>query len=501
MNIKNNFTFWNKFTHYLLIGLSALVLFAGVQSGMVGDFTQRGPDQVLAEEDDCLNPENYGCPEPGFPGDKVPSPVQPTPPPSQPAPAPAPGPVAPAPAPVQQCTGTPREYNECISCNTSRRVSQDACGAYSIIVDSQNDPACASWCPAPAPAPVPPPAPPAPPPAPVAVSGPGNPSISGSPFCEGSSPGITWNWSIPSNAEWFDVNLPSTSFSNYPASSSVRSYTAGNLVSGQTHNANIIVRNSAGANSATSSVTALSCGASQTPPSWGGSQCPAPGQAGTQQICNGQWAYDNCTPIEYDNGSVSKYRCVYSQNDNCVGTVSCVAAVSQCSARFLRQDTECVGRNLCTFNIHQRSDCSIDRRGPSNCFRSSLCERDGRGSRGPEGPPGPPGPAGAPGAAGGTPGAPGVAGTAGAATTVNVQREVVVREVFAGGNVGVAATTTGGQVLAVKELPKTGLPALAWAALAFIPTGFSIRRLGRIKKENESDPDYLWEDRQFKAGV
>ena len=56
------------------------------------------------------------------------------------------------------------------------------------------------------------------------------------------------------------------------------------------------------------------------------------------------------------------------------------------------------------------------------------------------------------------------------------------------------------QVAAAKELPKTGLPALAWVAAAFIPAGFKLKRLGKVKDMAGSDPNYLWEDRQFKAG-
>lgn len=42
-----------------------------------------------------------------------------------------------------------RQYNECTACNTSRRISQDSCGNYTPIVESQYDEGCASWCPIP----------------------------------------------------------------------------------------------------------------------------------------------------------------------------------------------------------------------------------------------------------------------------------------------------------------------------------------------------------------
>lgn len=84
--------------------------------------------------------------------------------------------------------------------------------------------------------------------------------------------------------------------------------------------------------------------------------------------------------------------------------------------------------------------------------------------------------------------------------TVTVQGGVttreVIREVVSSGNVGIGASA--GQVLAVKELPKTGLPALAWAALAFIPAGFRIKRFSKVKQELIDNPSYIWENRQFK---
>jgi hypothetical protein len=47
-----------------------------------------------------------------------------------------------------------------------------------------------------------------------------------------------------------------------------------------------------------------------------------------------------------------------------------------------------------------------------------------------------------------------------------------------------------------KELPKTGLPLLAWAAAAFLPAGLRLRRIGKGVKETFS-PSYIFESRQF----
>lgn len=400
-----NFIFWRKFSHLLLIGLSALLLFAGVQSGMVGDFTQRGPNQVLADEEDYDQ-------------------------------------VGPAAAPVCTPNDQVRVEEDCVgdqwckfnwwigsTCNEGRG------GAYGC----QRIAGRCGYNPAP----------------PVQVTTPVVEQVAPPPC----SQLVTSTTCGQPSYDTCTLHYESDGRARYDCVASKNHLCVGSLY--------------------------CAAAAPQAPAAVSLPACPAKGQSGTQEVCPGTWAYDTCTTTQLADGRI-KYDCRYSQNSNCVGTVFCPAAVSvsQCTPRLLRRDTECVGSSLCTFNIHQRSDCSIDRRGPFSCFQSSRCGRVGdRGSQGPQGPAGAPGPAGA----------------AGVATTVTVQREVV-REVFVGGNVGVAATTVDGQVLAVKELPKTGLPALAWAALAFIPTGFGIKRLGRIKKENESDPDYLWEDRQFKAG-
>ncbi len=50
-----------------------------------------------------------------------------------------------------------------------------------------------------------------------------------------------------------------------------------------------------------------------------------------------------------------------------------------------------------------------------------------------------------------------------------------------------------------KELPKTGLPELAWSALAFVPAGFGLRKFRGVKKTLTDDPNYIWENRQFKS--
>ncbi len=55
------------------------------------------------------------------------------------------------------------------------------------------------------------------------------------------------------------------------------------------------------------------------------------------------------------------------------------------------------------------------------------------------------------------------------------------------------------QIMGVQLLPKTGLPMLAWAAAAFVPLGLKLRRFSRNNLEPvSSNPNYIWEDREFK---
>lgn len=372
------------------------------------------------------------------------------------------------------------------------------------------------------------------------VSAPGNPSISGSPFCEGNSPAITWNWSIPANAETFNVNLPGTSSANYPASSGYRSETKRNLVSGQVHNASIVVSNSAGSNSATASVTAPDCGTSQAPSGGGRSQCPKPGESGTQQLsfCNNQFAYvGNVTVTERDSsGNPTRVHSVWSGNDNCVGDLICTTASTAACTPTTTQESSCVGNQLCTFNNNRVSDCTSSRTGPfscqlivgqcgynpgstctiastaqSVCVNAQLCtvnitrNTDCTISRsGPfncqnstqcgfSNPP----------AVGGSSAPVNTTNNNNNTNTVTVNNPPATTVVQSFGNVGVGQTvyTTYTQgVQYATALPKTGLPLLAWATGAFLPAGIGLRRFKKIKKELDGDGSFLWEERQFKAG-
>ena len=50
----------------------------------------------------------------------------------------------------------------------------------------------------------------------------------------------------------------------------------------------------------------------------------------------------------------------------------------------------------------------------------------------------------------------------------------------------------------VKELPKTGLPLLAWTAAAFLPAGLRLRKFSSLSGKEAETANFLWEERQFK---
>jgi hypothetical protein len=64
-----------------------------------------------------------------------------------------------------------------------------------------------------------------------------------------------------------------------------------------------------------------------------------------------------------------------------------------------------------------------------------------------------------------------------------------------------APTSTGavlGQTI-VKELPRTGLPLLAWATMALVPAGYGLKKFGKNQVEDNSESaTYIWENREFK---
>lgn len=67
------------------------------------------------------------------------------------------------------------------------------------------------------------------------------------------------------------------------------------------------------------------------------------------------------------------------------------------------------------------------------------------------------------------------------------------------GNVGIGITATSSGQTTATELPKTGLPALAWIVLALVPIGLKMIKFSKVKGELEDSSNYAWEKRQFKG--
>ncbi len=53
------------------------------------------------------------------------------------------------------------------------------------------------------------------------------------------------------------------------------------------------------------------------------------------------------------------------------------------------------------------------------------------------------------------------------------------------------------QVPPVEQLPKTGLPLIAWSLVGFLPAGWGLRKLSRFNKDNADSALYTWQKRQF----
>ncbi len=64
--------------------------------------------------------------------------------------------------------------------------------------------------------------------------------------------------------------------------------------------------------------------------------------------------------------------------------------------------------------------------------------------------------------------------------------------------VQIVKTQVAGVQTEVKELPKTGLPLAAWAALAFVPAGLRLKRFAKSGVNTEESANYIWESREFK---
>lgn len=486
MNKENSFIFgknifWKKFSHYLLISLSALVLFAGVQSGMVGNFTQRGPNSASAIGEDCLNPDEPSCNEPGPGGGSEPieEPVPaPAPPPvvPQPAPQPEPIPFQPAPEPPPP-TGGP----SCIPIDQISTIQHCQPGTtllctYNIwrgtdcstgeggpygCVDS---PQCGFIQPQPEPQPAP----------------------RGQQYSACGISGQLWDANVGGH---YTPLQPGDCGSNQylhvypPDANGYITNACENIPPGG-------VKDSDG------------CG-------WHQAAAPAPAAPSCPQTFNEICVRDG----------VRRQRVVDCSGFSTIREVSdssCVVSGGLCTPSTT-QENSCVGTQLCTFEVRRNSDCSITRSGPTNCFNAAQCGFGPSPSVPPTGGPTEPirittsNPTTVTNTSTNTSTS---TNTNSNPTTVTVsvpQGAVAVPATF--GNVGVtrvvtaqvpAVVTTQPTVVGVsgvetKELPKTGLPLLAWAVAAFIPAGFKMRGFSKIKMETSAKPHFLYEERQFKA--
>ena len=190
----------------------------------------------------------------------------------------------------------------------------------------------------------------------------------------------------------------------------------------------------------------------------------------------GQPTYDTCTK-RFD-GNKAYYDCSASQNSSCQGTYRCESedqssngggananANASCPSNTISQGVNSQGTLICVSNANANANNN------NNTSNSNSASN----------------------ATGGTAIAYGGAGGSSNVTITNqaVQREV---RVVNSGNVGVG--TKGG----VTQLPKTGLPLMAWAAAGLVPAGLRMRKMSQLKKEAEGNANFIFEDRNFKIG-
>lgn len=522
MNKENSFIFgknifWKKFSHFLLIGLSALVLFAGVQSGMVGDFTQRGPNSASAIGEDCLNPDEPSCNEPGPGGgsepieEPVPAPAlppsQPAPVPFQPAPEPPPPTGGPSCIPIDQISTIQHcQPGTTLLCTYNIWRGTDCStgegGAYGCV----DSPQCGFTPPPP--------------------EGP-TPGRRGAEYSACGISGQLWDANVGGH---YTPLQPRDCGSNQylhvypPDANGYITNACENIPPGG-------VKDSDGCGWHQAAAPAPAAPAPSCPQTFN-EICVRDGVRRQRVVdCSG---FSTIREVADSSCVVSGPSCSEASSDSCVDsstreriiTNSCTGAIirrerffdSSCGVSgglctpSTTQENSCVGTQLCTFEVRRNSDCSVTRSGPTNCFNAAQC------GFGPS--PSVPPPTGGPTepiritTSNPTTVTNTNTNTNSNPTTVTVsvpQGAVAVPATF--GNVGVtrvvtaqvpAVVTTQPTVVGVsgvetKELPKTGLPLLAWAVAAFIPAGFKMRGFSKIKMETSAKPHFLYEERQFKA--
>lgn len=543
----DKFNFWNNFGRYLLIGLCSIVLLAAGQQMIAGKDFHKGPNAVIAEMENC-DIDGYGCPEPGPVGDEVPTPVAPVTPVVPPAPEPAPAPVEqPAepvapPAPVVPAA-TPSCSDDLRYCDTNvNKIIHKTGGIWNgsqCVYAFVPEEACNT------PAPVTPVTPPA-------QGGPTctpNDQVRVEEDCVGNQL-CKFNWwkgsscnegrggaygcqLIPGRCNYnpTTTTTPTTPVTPVeqpftppavPACSELINSTTCGQPSYDTcrlhYEADGRARYDCVASQNHICVGSLYCGTSsstitpQTPTA--PAACPSGGQPGSKLYCDGKvWGYDKCTLDQsYSDGSPKHYNCKFSGNNACIGDVTCPApAVSQPNPIACPTPGQAGTQIVCN-GQYGYDDCRVSERNSNGTAKSYYCEyTKNRHCNGtilcavPVASSAP--------AQGGSPVNITISQphtqtqtqtqTNNQTMTVNNPPATTTTQVVYQtlGNVGVGTSSaTPAYYAGIKQLPNTGLPALAWSALAFIPAGFRLRKLGSIKKELNADPNFIFEDRQFKSG-
>lgn len=358
----------------------------------------------------------------------------------QPAPQPA-APVTPA---APSCGNFEFKYNECFACNKSRRVEQNACGEYKTSENPGVDAACSSWCPAPEQ--------PAQPAAPACVP---NDQIRTEQDCVGN--------------QWCTFNIWRGSSCNEGRGGAYNCQTipgkCGVPVPQQPTPVTPVTP-------VVPVVPVVPVGQPQLP------ACPT---LATNIVC-GQRAYDTCH--ERVVGGVKYYDCTASQNPNCTGTIQCSQPAPQTPTQNTEQRAQCPSGTTTVISNNNVITCINNSNQQQQSQTQNVTQHNNQVINIP----------------GGIvarteiireqPVAVQVARVDCPAGTV---KKVVDREVVCEVTGRAVATVAG-----AKELPKTGLPALAWAAGAFVPLGMKLRRFSKLSGHLTSTPNYIWEDREFK---
>lgn len=433
-----------------------MVLLAGGQQMVLGNVLQRGPGFVLAESPDCTDPNNPGCPEPGDGGEITP--------PAAPAPAPVePTPVAPAPAPI--CDWVQKDPECDWNTHQVREVFQNSCtGAYEYRNQHYQDGVCGWPIPA-APAPVAP-----------APAAPVQPTFNCTRACDGQSICDSQNRSAMSlfannEAGWVSEHesVVKAQGKCQPAQPAAPAAPAAPAPAPAAAPAPAVVSNNC-------------------------LVCDSSGYADGQ----GRWRWTTCnfTPPSCQVNNSSTYGGCVGANagDLCTTTITnptcrsiyCPAAPANCT--YSNQLTYTCDNNVtlrcgdlvCNPVVPPVTPPVIPPVVPpvvpitnNNCTGTNSCTSQGGNAS---------------------------ASSGGSTLTVNVPAQAAqpAQVVLAQNQpaqqpavVTVAGTTA-------TAMPKTGLPMLAWAAAAFLPAGFKIKRFGKGIKSDEDNPNYLWESREYK---